>query len=73
LRLYCIIDHSTFCIPLAINDESTCNINQGSLRAKLLVETKLIIWDEAPMMNKLCFQAFDRTLRDIMRARNDFR
>jgi len=35
--------HSTFCIPLAINDESTCNINQGSLRAKLLLETKLII------------------------------
>ena len=63
--------HSTFCIPLAINDESTCNINQGSLRAKLLMETKLIIWDEAHMMNKLCFQAFDRTLRDIMRATNE--
>jgi len=63
--------HSTFCIPLAINDESTCNINQGSLRAKLLMETKLIIWDEALMMNKLCFQAFDRTLRDIMRATNE--
>jgi len=63
--------HSTFCIPLVINDESTCNINQGSLRAKLLMETKLIIWDEAPMMNKLCFQAFDRRLRDIMRARNE--
>ena len=62
--------HSTFCIPLAINDESTCNISQGSLRAKLLMEAKLIIWDEAPMMNKLCFQAFDRTLRDIMRATN---
>jgi len=23
------------------------------------------------MMNKLCFQAFDRTLRDIMRATNE--
>jgi len=23
--------HSTFCIPLLINDESTCNIAQGSL------------------------------------------
>jgi len=33
--------HSTFCIPLAINDESTCNINQGSLRAKLLMEPNL--------------------------------
>jgi len=43
------IAHSTFCIPLAINDESLCNINQGSLLAKLLMETKLIIWDEAPI------------------------
>jgi len=34
------------------------------------MEAKLIIWDEAPMMNKLCFQAFDRTLRDIVRATN---
>jgi len=65
------ISHSTFCIPLAINDESTCNINQESLCAKLLMETKLIIWDEAPIMNKLCFQAFDRTLRDIIRASDE--
>jgi len=33
--------HSTFCIPLEINDEWTCNINQGSLRAKLLMEINL--------------------------------
>ncbi|GJT93108.1 ribonuclease H-like domain, reverse transcriptase, RNA-dependent DNA polymerase, partial [Tanacetum coccineum] len=30
-----------------------------------LRETKLIIWDEAPMINKLTCEAFDRTLRDI--------
>jgi len=35
--------HSTFCIPLLINDESTCNIAQGSLHAKLLMATNLII------------------------------
>jgi len=58
--------HSTFSIPLTIIDESTCNINQGSLRTKLLIETKLIIWDKAPMMNKLCFEVFDKTLRDII-------
>jgi len=33
-----------------------------------LIETKLIIWDEASMMNRLCFEAFDRTLRDIMKV-----
>lgn len=58
--------YSTFCIPLIINEESTCNISQGSLRAKLLIQTKLIIWDEAPMMNRFCLEAFDRTLRDLM-------
>jgi len=61
------IAHSTFCIPLLINEEPTCNIVQGSLCDKLLMATNLIIWDEAPMMNKMCFEAFDRTLRDIMK------
>jgi len=63
--------HSRFCIPILINEESTCNIPQGSLRARLLIETKLIIWDEAPMINRLCFEAFDRTLRDIMKSQNE--
>jgi len=29
--------HSTFCIPLLINEQSTCNIPQGSFRAILLI------------------------------------
>jgi len=62
---------SNICIPLLINDDSTCNIAQRSLRAKLLMATNLIIWDEAPMMNKMCFEAFDRTLRDIMKNVDD--
>ncbi|XP_057425596.1 uncharacterized protein LOC130718957 [Lotus japonicus] len=32
---------------------------------------RLIIWDEAPMLNKFCFEALDRTLRDLMRARDE--
>jgi len=65
------ITHCTFRIPLLMNDESTCNIPQGSLHAKLLIANNLIIWDEAPMMNKMCFEAFDRTLRDIMKNVDD--
>nr|XP_043615840.1 uncharacterized protein LOC122587742 [Erigeron canadensis] len=30
--------------------------------------TKLIIWDEAPMIHKHCFEALDRTMRDILRS-----
>ncbi len=31
----------------------------------LIHQTKLILWDEAPMTNKLAFEAVDRTLRDL--------
>ncbi len=31
----------------------------------LIRQTKLILWDEAPMTNKLAFEAVDRTLRDL--------
>ncbi|PNY15928.1 ATP-dependent DNA helicase PIF1 [Trifolium pratense] len=58
--------HSTFCIPLEINEKSTCNITQDSVRANLLRAASLIIWDEAPMMNRYCFEAFDRTMKDVM-------
>ncbi|XP_057445063.1 uncharacterized protein LOC130737334 [Lotus japonicus] len=63
--------HSKFCIPLDATKTSTCNIKQGSLRAKLLLETSLIIWDEAPMLKKYCFEALDVTLRDLMRSKNE--
>ncbi|KAH0778727.1 hypothetical protein KY290_005154 [Solanum tuberosum] len=58
--------HSRFVIPLNINEDSTCNIKQGTPLANLIVKAKLIIWDEAPMMHKYCFEALDKTLRDII-------
>ncbi|XP_057248262.1 uncharacterized protein LOC125493694 [Beta vulgaris subsp. vulgaris] len=61
--------HSRFGIPLNVNENSTCaGIRPGSELADLLIKTKLIIWDEAPMMHKYCFEALDRSLRDIMRS-----
>ncbi|XP_047267387.1 uncharacterized protein LOC124897838 [Capsicum annuum] len=59
--------HSRFAIPLNANEDSTCNIKQGSPLASLIVKMKLIIWDEAPMMHRYCFEALDKTLRDILR------
>uniref|UniRef100_A0A803QEU3 ATP-dependent DNA helicase n=1 Tax=Cannabis sativa TaxID=3483 RepID=A0A803QEU3_CANSA len=56
-------------IPLDVTAESTCDIRQGTLLAGLLMKTSLIIWDEAPMANKFCFEALDKTLRDILRTR----
>ncbi|KAM0880860.1 hypothetical protein ACQ4PT_033300 [Festuca glaucescens] len=63
--------HSRFHIPLNITNESTCDIRQGSYLADLLKRTSLIIWDEAPMANKHCFEALDRSLRDILRFTNE--
>ncbi|XP_060972332.1 uncharacterized protein LOC133038257 [Cannabis sativa] len=61
--------HSRFHIPLDVTAESTCEIRQGTLLAGLLMKTSLIIWDETPMANKFCFEALDKTLRDILRTR----
>ncbi|XP_057418412.1 uncharacterized protein LOC130712602 [Lotus japonicus] len=58
--------HSLFSIPLVLNEDSCCNIRLGSNKAELLKHTSLIIWDEAPMVNRWAFEAVDRTLRDIM-------
>jgi len=43
--------HLRFAIPLNPNEDSTCNIKQGSPLVELIAKSKLIIWDEAPMMN----------------------
>ncbi|KAH9687645.1 ATP-dependent DNA helicase [Citrus sinensis] len=61
--------HSRFHIPLDVIAECTCEIRQGTLLAGLLMKTSLIIWDEAPMAHKFCFEALDKTLRDILRTR----
>ncbi|XP_076912260.1 uncharacterized protein LOC143570510 [Bidens hawaiensis] len=49
--------HSTFHIPINLNEDSTCYIDPGTDEAQLLEKTKLIIWDEAPMAHKHGFQA----------------
>ncbi|XP_054782009.1 uncharacterized protein LOC129289243 [Prosopis cineraria] len=60
--------HSQFRIPIAVNEDSICNIKHGSHLSELLINTSLIIWDEAPMANKFCFEALDKSLRDIMKV-----
>ncbi|PRQ34232.1 putative DNA helicase [Rosa chinensis] len=63
--------HSRFKIPLVINNLSICPIKKGSQLAKLIEKTELIIWDEAPMCNKHCFEALDKSLRDILSNPNN--
>ncbi|CAN1127860.1 ATP-dependent DNA helicase PIF1 [Linum perenne] len=58
--------HSRFKIPIEIDNLSTCTIKKGSDVAELLKSATLIVWDEAPMILKLSFEAVDRTMCDIM-------
>ncbi|XP_058774952.1 uncharacterized protein LOC131649213 [Vicia villosa] len=57
---------SKFKLPVSILDNSTCNIEYNDVYGKLLRETKLIIWDEAPMASKFCFEVLDKTLKNGM-------
>lgn len=59
--------HSRFKIPISVNETSTCNISLRTHLSQLLRDSKLIVWDEAPMTNKHAFEAVDRTLQDIMK------
>nr|GEX00343.1 DNA helicase [Tanacetum cinerariifolium] len=58
--------HSRFKLPLELTDESLCHVKKNTQLGKLLVETNLIIWDEAPMNDRRYFETLDRTLRDLM-------
>ncbi|EOA22562.1 hypothetical protein CARUB_v10003223mg [Capsella rubella] len=58
--------HSRFAIPLVVDDYSLCKIKPNSDLANLIKEASLIIWDEAPMMSKFCFESLDRSFADIM-------
>ena len=63
--------HSRFGIPLKVTEDSMCRgIEPNSQLGNLLKRAKLIIWDEAPMTHKHCFEALDRSLRDVIRCPN---
>jgi ATP-dependent DNA helicase PIF1 len=58
--------HSKFKIPVPTLDNSTCDIHYNDDLAVLLQQTKLIIWNEAPMAHRFCFEALDKSLKDVM-------
>ncbi|RID75775.1 hypothetical protein BRARA_B02803 [Brassica rapa] len=64
--------HSRFGIPIDADEFSTCKkMEPGSDRADIVKVAKLIVWDEAPMMSRHCFETLDRTMRDIIRSCED--
>ncbi|KAM0859110.1 hypothetical protein ACQ4PT_047400 [Festuca glaucescens] len=65
--------HSRFRIPVQIDERSLCNISRGTNLAGLVQQASLILWDEAPMTNRRCFEALDRSLRDILSVEDNTR
>jgi hypothetical protein len=57
--------HSYLKILIALDRTSFCYIRKQDDLAMLIRQTKLILWDEAPMTNKIAFEAMDQTLRDL--------
>ncbi|XP_074346546.1 uncharacterized protein LOC141685336 [Apium graveolens] len=60
--------HSRFKIPIVLNVHFMCSISHMSDIAELVKQTKIIIWDEAPMQHRYSFECVDRSLRDIMKV-----
>nr|GEZ39505.1 hypothetical protein [Tanacetum cinerariifolium] len=58
--------HSRFIIQLELLENSTCGIKQNTHLTKLMQEVELIIWDEAPTIQKYASEALDKTLRYIL-------
>ncbi|GJT66213.1 integrase, catalytic region, zinc finger, CCHC-type containing protein [Tanacetum coccineum] len=54
------------CEGKILTEESLCKVTKNSRLGKLLADTDLIIWDEAPMNDRRCFEALDRSLRDML-------
>ncbi|XP_021980265.1 uncharacterized protein LOC110876400 [Helianthus annuus] len=58
--------HSRFHIPINLDENSMCHIRPDGAVAYLLKHTRLIIWDEAPMVHRHAFEALDRTFKDVL-------
>lgn len=58
--------HSRFNIPINLAEKKSCDIKKRTLLGDLLKRTSLIIWDEAPMSDRRCFEYLDRSLRDVL-------
>jgi hypothetical protein len=53
---------SRYRLPLNVQEHSMCAIKKNTRLSELIQQTALIIWDEALMNHRHCFEALDRTL-----------
>jgi hypothetical protein len=51
--------HSRFKIPIDLDDNGVCDIRRCTMLSALIESASLIIWDEALMTHRRCFEALD--------------
>jgi ATP-dependent DNA helicase PIF1 len=51
----------------SIRADTTCDIKPNTQLGKLIQNAKIFILDEAPMLDKYCFETVDRAFRDLMK------
>ncbi|GFP96671.1 hypothetical protein PHJA_001811200 [Phtheirospermum japonicum] len=54
--------HSRFRIPVDVSEGRSCKVSKQSSLATLIVECKLIIWDEAPMAKRSSIESLNELL-----------
>nr|XP_027071976.1 ATP-dependent DNA helicase pfh1-like [Coffea arabica] len=60
--------HSRFKIPLSFSKQKTCQLSKQSSVAWLIVNAKLILWDETSVIKRETIEAFHYLLTDIMES-----
>jgi ATP-dependent DNA helicase PIF1 len=64
--------HSRCGIPIKLNESSVCSFKSTTELGKLLKQAAVIIIDEAPMCDRFALEAFDRSMRNLMRNDKPF-
>ncbi|KAL3818110.1 hypothetical protein ACJIZ3_004015 [Penstemon smallii] len=64
--------HSRFKLPIDVDDTSIGKISKQTSLAKMIIEAKLIIWDEASMASKHTIESFEGLLRDLLDSPRPF-
>ncbi|XP_074560285.1 uncharacterized protein LOC141816402 [Curcuma longa] len=64
--------HSRFKIPLHSSENQVCQLSKQSAVAKLIIQAKLIVWDEASMARRESLESFDSLLKDLMTSDRPF-
>lgn len=62
--------HSTFKLPVPLNDRSNCNISKNSPAGQDIANTELFIFDEASMIPNSATDAISRLLQDLCNAKD---